>query len=149
MERNILCAFYHGPPLYMFYSQQEFIHISIIQTALYISMNEHNIQCTLGQKRQNIDMRYEGSEAYTAAAALCYQNLCNKRTSGVTTIIFPFLPFFSQSEERFQLLHIFYIACYINKKEFITEDMYSVVHISVFISTTIATTRALIRVNET
>ena len=149
MERNILCAFYHGPPLYMFYSQQEFIHISIIQTALYISMNEHNIQCTLGQKRQNIDMRYEGSEAYTAAAALCYQNLCNKRTSGVTTIIFLFLPFFSQSEERFQLLHIFYIACYINKKEFITEDMYSLVHISVFISTTIATTRALIRVNET
>ena len=60
-----------------------------------------------------------------------------------------FLPFFSQSEERFYLLHIFYIACYINKKEFITEDMYSLVHISVFISTTIATTRALIRVNET
>ena len=112
-------------------------------------MNEHNILCTLGQNRQNIDMRYEGSEAYAAAAALCYQNLCNKRTSGVTTIIFLFSPLLQPFRRKILVITYFYIACYINKKEFITEDMYSVVHISVFISTTIATTRALIRVNET
>ena len=73
-------------------------------------MNEHYILCTLGQNRQNIDMRYEGSEAYTAAAALCYQNLCNKRTSGVTTIIFLFSPLL-QPVRRKILVITYFLHC--------------------------------------
>ena len=51
-------------------------------------------------------------------------------------------PSLASQKKDLSLLHIFYIACCISKKEFITEDIFCG-YISVFISTTIATTRAL------
>ena len=102
--------------------------------------------CVHGQlNRQNIDMRYEGSIQPT------YYEMCNIQV--VLPQSYSFFSFFSPSpasqKKDLSLLHIFYIACYINKKEFITEDMFCGSHFSFYFGTTIVTTRAFIRVNET
>ena len=91
--------------------------------------------------RQNIDMRYEGSTQPTYK--MCYIQVVLPQSYS-----FLFSPSLASQKKDLSLLHIFYIACCISKKEFITEDIFCG-YISVFISTTIATTRALIRVNET